>query len=202
MLNKLLRLANKLDKAGYPAIADEIDFLVKAAAELTPEQEKALEESVERYFANPEKQERNLIEQEYGLDQDDMFGLEPTPWHGHKWSYEGFPRDNGEHFKKFERYQTLIVDDGEEAPEKIDDHVEGGVWEREQVFDKPKGASKGKYQAVYRFVPYKEIAKRMQPKEDYPELREILEAPDEVETLEAPEDVVEVKEKPGLKHFG
>lgn len=205
MLNKLLRLANQLDKAGFTLIADEVDSLAKTAADLSPEKEKELDESVDRYFGDADRQERNLMEQEYGLDQDDMFGLERAPWHGNKWSYEGFPRDKAEHFKKFERYQTVIGEDGE-APESIEDPLEGGVWEREQVFDKPEHASKGKYQAVYRFVPLKEQAERMQPKEDNPFIRMIMEQPDEVEVPEAPEDVIETKEVPkqhggGVKLF-
>lgn len=194
LITRLAKLANELDMLD-PVVADEIDTIIRNAVQLPPEKEKELDEQIDSYFADTARQERNLMEKEYGLDEDDMFGLEPVPWHGHKWSYEGFPKDKAEHFKRFERYQTVIAD-GDEAPESIEDPVEGGVWEREQVFDKPEGATKGTHQAVYRFVPSKELSKRLEPKEDDSALRRLLDEPDEVEVTEEPEDIVESKEKP------
>jgi len=205
MINRLLKLANRLDNIGQSMVADKVDEIAKKAVELSPEREKEIEESWEKYYADPEKQERNQIEQEYGIgvftpedapDYEDraFFGLEPSPWHGHKWSYEGYPSDKAGHFKKFERYQTVIADSAD-LPKTIDDPVEGGVWEREQVFDKPEGATKGKYQVVYRFVDNKELAKRKETVD--PELQRFLDKLDkeEIEAVEKPEDIVEVEEE-------
>ena len=167
MLIKLYKLANKLDKTGNTSIADEIDVIIKSAIELTPEKERQIEESIDKYYADPEIQEKNQIERDYGLgvfsdDEDDLGGLEPKPWHGHRWSYEGFPKGADEYFKKFERYQTVIGNDSN-LPEKINDPAEGGVWVRENVFDRPNSLSKNdEFQTVYRFV---DTAKEQRKKE-------------------------------------
>ena len=208
MLTKLFKLANRLDRSGNTSVADEVDTIIKNAIELSPEREKEIEESWNRYYDDPEKQEKNQIEQDYGLgvfsdDENDFGGLEPTPWHGHRWSYEGFPKGSGgkghaDGFKKFERYQTVIGDDSN-LPEKIDDPAEGGFWIREQIFDRPNSLSKNdEFQTVYRFVdPAKEQRKKeLWGDDDNTELSDFINGinEDDVETPEEIEDVVEVTE--------
>lgn len=205
MLKQLYKLANRLDKGGFVAAADEVDAIIKKAVDLTPEREREIEESWDRYFADPEKQEKNLIEQEYGLgvfsdDEDDFMGLESKPWHGFKWTYDGFPKNQAEHFKKFERYQTVISDD-DNLPETIDDPAEGGTWVREVTFDKPEGVTKGNFQTVYRFI---DTAKEQRRKELWgddevsPETQALIDSDDEesIDVAEEPAETVEAKESP------
>lgn len=204
MIKKLLKLANKLDLNGYFLIADEIDLVIKNAFGLSPEREKEIEDSWEKYYADPEIQDKNLIEKEYGLgvfsDDENSFGLEPKPWHGFKWSYEGFPKDKSEHFEKFERYQTVINDDAN-MPETIEDPDENGIWIREQVFDKPEGTTKGQFQTVYKFVsPEREHNKRelwgIDEPVNYPN-----EGKEEVEVTELSDDSLLSRNQGGLKLF-
>lgn len=188
MFDKLLKLANLLDKTGHQLIADEVDAIAKNAMPLTDEQ---IDENVEKYFNDPDIQERNLIEKEYGLDEDDMFGLEHTPFNGFKWNYEGFPKEHAADFKPLERYQTVI---GENEDPEESFTGDGGTWELEGMYPTAAGATKGTFQAVYRFVPEKEIAKRNQPQD--PDILRILNAPDdEVEAIELPDDAIEVIEE-------
>lgn len=191
MLNKLLKLANRLDKNGLSRIANEIDELAKIAGDLSPEDEEKIDEKTDDQAEDPEWKEKQIVEEEYGLNDDDMFGIEPSKWHNFKWSFEGYPKDKEQYFKPHTRYQTVILD-GEDAPEELDDQNEGGKWELQEIFDKPTNASLGEGMVVYKFLPFKEQIKRMGPDEALsPEAQQILD--DEIESTE---DVIDTDEKP------
>ena len=181
MLNKLLKLANRLDKIGYSTVADEIDALAKLAAELTPEKEKELDESVDKYFADPEIQERNRIEREYGLDEDDKFGLETNAWFGYKWSYEGYPREFAEHAKPFKRYHTILIDDNTAAAMIIEDKDENGKWVNIKSYPGPTNDSM--YQQVMQFKSNNEVEKEPLSL-DLQKLFDAPDVPDEIEVIE------------------
>lgn len=201
MLKQLFRLANLLDREGFQTIADEVDALIKAASGRTDEE---IDKSVDEYFANPEIQERNQIEREYGLDEDDMFGLERTPWHGYKYNYEGIPAKdkNSDFFKPFTRYHTVIVkDDEQEPPDEIPDT--DGVWQFEQLGPAPEGSTYGGNTFTYRFVSNKEKEKEKEMAPFKAEIEKMLAEPDE-EITELPEEAVEVveEETPKKQHGG
>lgn len=196
MLDKLLKLANDLDNANLHIIANEVDAIAKTAIELTPEKEKELEDSVDKYFADPIKQEKNKTETEYGLDDEGKFGLEPTEWNGFKLNYEGYPKEFEAEAKPTRRYQTVILSETEidSAPDAIDDAEEDGKWELQGLYDTPTGATTGFAQAVYLFTSNKEIARQH-------EMKKLL---NEIEATEQPEDTIEVEEVPsvgGVKLF-
>jgi len=197
MLKQLFRLANLLDREGFRVIADEVDNLIKSAI---PRSDEEIDKSVEEYFSNPEIQERNQIEREYGLDEDDMFGLEASPWHGYKYNYEGVPaKDKGsDFFKPFERYHTVIVkDDEQEPPDEIPET--DGVWQFEQLGAAPEDSTYGGNTFTYRFRSNKDKAKAKEREELIKEI--VTPEPDE-EVTELPKNVVEVEEASKKQHGG
>lgn len=198
MLNKLIRLANLLDKEGYSLVADEIDNIIRNAAPLTDEE---IDKSVEEYFNNPEIQERNRIEREHGLDEDDMFGLEKDKWHGFKYSFEGVPKSMKSLAKPATRYQTVIPQEGEELVSVIKDP--DGMWFLCGNDLRPAPVDIVDPPPVYMFKSNKDLQKEEEQAPFKAEVEKMLaEMPDEVEVAETPEDILEVEEAPKKPYGG
>lgn len=190
MFKQLLRLANLLDKEGFQLVADEVDALVKSAI---PRSDEEIDKDVERYFADPEIQERNAIEAKY-LNEEQM--LERTPFLGYKYNYEGYPDWFAEDAKPVERYHTVITSE-QTIPM---DHVfqDDGTWE----LMARQGNGDGMTQAVYHFKSLKDSEREKERAPFRAEIEKMLAEPDDTEVTEMPEDTLEVAEEAPKKEHG